>query len=115
MTIDLRAGKLPMLRAETSGDVERWAAEKRDAMEIIPETFPDPLPFTSNREFVKQVLSAEVDLRARGTKIVPLEEESEASLNYREHMNSPGSPSEIIADGYAWRPGTELTLKVVNA
>ena len=90
-------------------------AEKRDAMEIIPETFPDPMPFTSNREFVKQVLSAEVDLRARGTKIVPLEEESEASLNYREHMNAQGSPSEIIADGYAWRPGTELTLKVVNA
>jgi rubrerythrin len=90
-------------------------AEKRDAMEIIPETFPDPLAFTSNREFVKQVLSAEVDLRARGTKIVPLEEEGEASPNYREHMNAQGSPSEIVADGYAWRPGTELTLKVVNA
>jgi rubrerythrin len=90
-------------------------AERRDAMEIIPETFPDPMPFTSNREFVKQVLSAEVDLRARGTKIVPLEEEGKASLDYREHMNAQGSPSEIVADGYAWRPGTELTLKVVNA
>ncbi len=90
-------------------------AEKRDALEVIPETFPDPMPFTSNREFVKQVLNTEVDLRARGTQIVPLEEEGESSIEYRDHMNSQGSPSEIVAEGYAWRPGTELTLKVVNA
>lgn len=46
---------------------------------------------------------------------MPLEQESEATLAYRQHMNSEGSPSEIVAQGYAWRPGTELTLKVANA
>jgi hypothetical protein len=46
---------------------------------------------------------------------VPLEAEGETSLAYRQHMNSDGSPSEIVAQGYAWRPGTELTLKVVNS
>jgi hypothetical protein len=88
--------------------------EKRDPEEVIPNALPEPIPFESQREFVREVLAAEVDLRANGTKIVPLEEEGESSLAYRAHMNSQGSPSEIVAQGYAWRPGTELALKVVN-
>src|SRR5437773_8335311 len=35
MTVDLRAGKLPVLRAEASGDAERWAAEHRDALRTL--------------------------------------------------------------------------------
>jgi len=88
--------------------------ERRDPREVVPEMLPDPIPFESQREFVRVVLGAEVDLRANGTEIVPLEEEGESSLRYRDHMNSQGSPSEIVAEGYSWRPGTELTLKVVN-
>ena len=89
--------------------------ERRDPEEVIGKELPEPLPFESNREFVREVLATEVDLRARGTEIVPLEQEGESSLAYRKHMNSQGSPSEIVAQGYAWRPGTELTLKVANA
>ena len=88
--------------------------ERRDPEEVIGADLPEPLPFESNREFVREVLAAEVDLRARGTEIVPLAEEGESSIAYRKHMNSQGSPSETVAQGYAWRPGTELTLKVVN-
>ena len=29
-------------------------------------------------------------------------------------MNSEGSPSETVAAGYVWQPGTELTRKVAN-
>jgi rubrerythrin len=89
--------------------------ENRDPEEVVPKTLPEPLPFESNREFVRDVLSREVDLRANGTEIVPLEQEGQSSIAYRKHMNSQGSPSETVAQGYAWRPGTELTLKVVNA
>src|SRR5437867_8228690 len=35
MTVDLDAGKLPVLRAEASGDAERWAAEHRDALRTL--------------------------------------------------------------------------------
>src|SRR5437879_9498883 len=35
MTVDLQAGKLPVLRAEASGDAERWAAEHRDALRAL--------------------------------------------------------------------------------
>jgi hypothetical protein len=75
---------------------------------------PEPIPFESQRDFVRRTLAAEVDLRAAGTEIVGLEEEPQDSLDYRNTLNAQGSPSEIVAAGYSWRPGTELTRKVVN-
>ena len=35
MTVDLQDGKPPVLRAEASGDAERWAAEHRDALRTL--------------------------------------------------------------------------------
>jgi len=49
-----------------------------------------------------------VDLRANGPDFVPMADEGKASLDYRAHINSEGSPSESVASGYVWRPGTEL-------
>ena len=55
------------------------------------------------------MLNREVDLRARGTQIIGKdEEESEATRDYRKQLNSKGSPSESIAAGYKWKPGTEI-------
>jgi rubrerythrin len=88
--------------------------EQRDPEEVIPDQLPEPIPFESQREFVREVLEQEVDLRANGTRIVPLEEEGQSSIAYRTHMNSEGSPSQIVAEGYSWRPGTELAPKIVN-
>jgi hypothetical protein len=81
--------------------------EKRDPAELLPESLPDPIEYRSHREFVRKVLSEEVDLRAQGKKISNREETS-VSRRYREQMNSKGSPSESIAHGFRWRPGTEL-------
>jgi hypothetical protein len=49
----------------------------------------------------------EVPYRARGTEIGPLEESPE-TLEYRRELNSEGSPSDQVAAGYRWNPGTEL-------
>lgn len=83
--------------------------ERRDPAELMGDKLPDPIPFVHQREYVREVLTGEVDLRSRGSEYVPLNEESEASLRYRSHMNSDGSPSEAVADGYRFRPGTELS------
>jgi rubrerythrin len=88
--------------------------ERRDPQEIVGATLPEPIPFESQRDFVRQTLANEVDLRAKGTEFVSREEEPQSSLDYRNHMNSEGSPSETVAAGYKWRPGTELNRKVVN-
>lgn len=82
--------------------------EGRDPAEILPATLPDPIAYESQRDFVRLVLNREVDLRAAGPQFVPREQESRASLDYRARLNADGSPSQIVAAGYTWRPGTEL-------
>ena len=85
--------------------------EKRDPAEILPETLPDPIAFESQRDFVRKVLSQEVDLRAKGPDFVPKDQEGKASQEYRNYMNSEGSPTEEIGNSYQWHPGTELARK----
>ena len=80
----------------------------RDVAEILPSELPDPIPIESQREFVRKVLLDEVDLRADGTQFVDKNQEPQRSIDYRDQLNSAGSPTEQVADGYRWRPGTEL-------
>ena len=86
--------------------------EKRDPAELFAGGLPEPIPFESQRDFVRQVLSQELDMRTNGTEFVDLSEESQASIDYRTYINSADSPSETVAKGYLWTPGTELNRKV---
>jgi rubrerythrin len=86
--------------------------EKRDPMEIIPGDLPEPLPFASNRDFIRQTLAKEVNLSAKGTQYVDRKDESQRTIAYRNMVNADGSPSEAVAAGYMWAPGTELNRKV---
>jgi len=86
--------------------------ENRDPAELLPQTLPEPIDYQSHRQFVRETLNAEVDLRAAGTQFIQKDDEADRaprSIEYREQMNSEGSPSEIVAAGYTWTPGTELT------
>jgi hypothetical protein len=82
--------------------------EGRDPAALLPKEMPSPMAFESQRAYVRDVLSNEVDLRADGVTFVRADQEPERSRMYREHLNSQGSPSEIVAMGYQARPGTEL-------
>jgi hypothetical protein len=84
--------------------------EKRDPVELLPGSLPEPIEYKSHRDFVRETLANEVDLRARGPKFIPKKEEKpdSPSVVYREQMNSNGSPSDVVAAGYKWKPGTEL-------
>lgn len=83
--------------------------EGRDPAEVLPRAVPEPIHFDSHREFVRQVLRDELYLSAKGTGFVSRSEEHERTRRYREALNSEGSPTEIAAAGYRWRPGTELS------
>ena len=88
--------------------------ERRDPEELLPEKLPEPIAYESQREFVREVLENEVHLRALGTQFVAPDQESDETLAYREQLNSEGSPTEIAAAGYCWRPGTELGDRVAQ-
>ncbi|HLT91246.1 MAG TPA: hypothetical protein VKZ85_09900 [Woeseiaceae bacterium] len=89
--------------------------EKRDPAEILPETLPDAIPYVSQRDFVRETLSKELELSAARTQFVDRSEETEETRRYRDTINSEGSPSEAVAAGYRWRPGTELTKEQAQA
>ncbi|MBF6615940.1 MAG: hypothetical protein ITG07_04350 [Candidimonas sp.] len=82
--------------------------ERRDPAEILGMVIPTSLQFASQREFIRGVLGTEVDLRAKGTAYVTKEEEGAASLEVRSILNADGSPTNTVAAGYQWSPGTEL-------
>jgi rubrerythrin len=82
--------------------------EQRDPSEVLPADLPEQISFASQRDFVRQVLRQEVDLSAKGTQFVDKQQESQASIAYRSTINADGSPSEAVASGYRWLPGTEL-------
>jgi hypothetical protein len=82
--------------------------ERRDPEALLPKTLPDPVKFESHRKFVREVLAKEGHLRSNGPNVVPPEQESEASIAYRNQVNADGNPSEIITNEYQFTPGTEL-------
>jgi hypothetical protein len=82
--------------------------EKRDAAEVLSGPLPKPIRYDSHREFVRQTLRTEVNLSAVDSQFVDRSQETEHTRNYRNHMNSEGSPSETVAASYIWTPGTEL-------
>lgn len=82
--------------------------EKRDIYEVVPAELPEPIPYASQRDFVRDTLRKEVDFRAKGTQFVTKDEESTASKIYRQRLHADGVPSEIVAHNYYWTPGGEI-------
>jgi hypothetical protein len=90
--------------------------EGRDIAEILPESLPSPIEYKSHRDFVRNVLADEVHLRAVGPHIVDpsVAPESAETIAYRTRLNDAGSPSEAVAAGYRWTPGTEVTKRAAE-
>jgi hypothetical protein len=88
----------------------------RDPAELLPATLPDPIAFSSQRDFVRKTLESEVNLRARGTDFVDASTETAGSpsVQYRDQLNRDGSPSDTVTAGYIWMPGTELVSRASN-
>ena len=88
--------------------------ERRDPEELLPRELPDPIAFESQRDFVRDCLEREVTMRASGTEFVPEDQDPQRSQKYRNQLNSDGSPSDMVAEGYRWRPGGEMTERAAQ-
>jgi hypothetical protein len=82
--------------------------ERRDPAQILTGVLPQPIRYVSHRDFVRQVLAAERDLSANGTQYVPRDQEAQRTVDYRNQLESEGSPSDAVAADYRWYPATEL-------
>ncbi|XXF06832.1 hypothetical protein J3Q00_12180 [Pseudomonas sp. D2-3] len=82
--------------------------ERRDPAEVLGGQLPKMIQFKSQRDFVRQTLAQEIDLRARGVDYVAKDKEGRASLDYRARLNGEGVPANVVSAGYHWKPGSEL-------
>ncbi len=75
--------------------------EGRDPAELLPRSLPDtPVTFEPNKEYVRQVLAEQIDLRADGADYVPLNSlpDDHRYFAYQATVNEGGSPTEEIID-----------------
>lgn len=79
-----------------------------DPQRVVPRELPDALPFASQRDYLRKTLQEQLELSACAGIHVPRSQESQATRDYRARVNAEGSPSESVAAGYVWSPGTEL-------
>jgi hypothetical protein len=84
--------------------------------ELLPPALPDtPVTFEPNKEYVREVLAAQVDLRTDGIAYIHDDElpDNHRSRRYRDTVNAGGAPSELVieqnrsAQGREYRDETE--------
>ncbi len=85
--------------------------ERRDAAEVLTEKIRQPVEFSSQRTYVREVLRRELMLSAYGAELVQRRQEPDRTRHYRAHVNADDVPSNIVAAGYTWHPGTELAAR----
>jgi hypothetical protein len=90
--------------------------EGREPEEILPPQLPDtPVTFEPNKEYVRAVLEAQVDLRTDGELYVPLDQlpPDHRFFRFQERVNAGGNPQEQVIDlnrgasGHEYRDETE--------
>jgi len=87
--------------------------ERRDAQEVLDRRVREPIRYVSHREYVRDVLRAEVDLGADGPRLIDRtrDHESERTRHYRAELNAEVQPSNVVAASWVWQPGGELASR----
>ena len=69
--------------------------------EMLPPALPDtPVTFEPNKDYVREVLAEQIDLRADGLDYVPVDElpSDHRYFRYQEIVNAGGAPSEQVIE-----------------
>jgi hypothetical protein len=69
--------------------------------ELLPPALPDtPVTFEPNKDYVREILATQIDLRADGVDYVDDSQlpADHRSRQYREVVNTGGAPSELVID-----------------
>ena len=81
-----------------------------EAEEILPPALPDtPVTFEPNKEYVRDILASQYDLRTDGLDYVDVDDlpSDHRYFQYQEVINAGGAPSELVIDEDRSENGTE--------
>ncbi|HHX63915.1 MAG TPA: hypothetical protein GX702_03390 [Chloroflexi bacterium] len=91
-----------------------WQYENRDAAQLLPAEFPELTIFQSNKEYVRQVLSAETEFTADGTEFVSVDQlPSDARyFRYQQLVNGDGFvPSSEVVEMHIRQKGIDYRFQ----
>ncbi len=92
--------------------------EGMDPAEILPKELPEPTKFEQNKDYVRQVLATQIDLRTVGPTFVPVDQLPEDALfwQYQEAVNSGGFvPSEQVIKDLQEKSGYRIAFMTEGA
>lgn len=81
--------------------------------EILPKSLPEPTRFEQNKEYVREILATQLDLRTMGPTFVPLDQLPEDALywQYQDAVNAGGFvPSEQVVTDLQEKSGYRITF-----
>ncbi|MBI2400433.1 MAG: hypothetical protein HYV23_05165 [Deltaproteobacteria bacterium] len=83
--------------------------DKKDAEELLPNTFPKAITFESNVDYVRDVLRDQVELTAQETQFVPKQELKKDSryMKVQSILNTGTVPSEQVIKEHVKKLGTD--------
>jgi hypothetical protein len=93
--LDMEIGQL-----QAAGELLR-RYEGTEPDEILPSSLPDtPVTFEPNKDYVRQILESQIDLRTDGLTYVPVGElpRDHRYFRYQETVNAGMVPSEVVID-----------------
>jgi uncharacterized C2H2 Zn-finger protein len=72
--------------------------ERRDPEEFLPKAIERTMQFKENKEYVRQVLTNQVELTSKGTEFVPIMSvpEDDRYFAYNSTVNGGWVPSEVV-------------------
>jgi hypothetical protein len=92
--------------------------EGMDPAAILPKELPEPTKFEQNKDYVRNVLATQIDLRTVGPTFVPVDQLPEDALywQYQEAVNSGGFvPSEQVIKDLQEKSGYRITFMTEGA
>ena len=81
-----------------------------EAEEILPASLPEPTRFQENKQFVREVLASQIDLRTDGTQFIPLDQLRPDALYfaYQKQVHGDGPvPSEQVIEEHVSAHGSD--------
>lgn len=82
---------------------------KKEAQEFLPDSFPEPIKFESNVDYVREVLRNQIELTALETEFVPKEELKKDSRYTRIQgiLNAKNVPTEQVISEHIKKQGKD--------